>query len=68
MSWAIQVFALNAGQFPDSPNVWDSLAEAYLKAGESNKAEQYYRKVTSLDPSNENAQKMLNKIKGMGKR
>jgi predicted Zn-dependent protease len=29
---AIQIFKLNAESFPESANVWDSLAEAYMKS------------------------------------
>lgn len=60
---AIQVFQLNATEFPQSGNVWDSLAEAYLKAGEKMKAEENYEKAVALDPKNENAKEMLKKIR-----
>ena len=30
---AIQVFKMNAELFPNSANVWDSMGEAYIKAG-----------------------------------
>ncbi len=33
---AIQIFELNTKFFPESFNVWDSLAEAYAKAGKKN--------------------------------
>ena len=59
---AIQVFALNAETFPQSGNVWDSLAEAYLKAGDLKKAKENYEKSLTLDPSNENAKSALKKI------
>jgi len=60
---AIQVFKLNAETFPDSSNVWDSLAEGYLKAGEIKKAQENYEKALILDPANENAKDALRKIK-----
>jgi tetratricopeptide (TPR) repeat protein len=60
---AIQVFQLNARQFPRSGNVWDSLAEAYMKAGDLKKAEKNYRKALARDPKDENAVEMLKKIK-----
>jgi len=60
---AIQVFELNAKTFPDSSNVWDSLAEGYLKAGEVKKAQENYERALSLDPSNQNAKDALKKIK-----
>jgi pentatricopeptide repeat protein len=60
---AIEVFRLNAEQFPQSGNVWDSLAEAYMKAGNLNKAEEYYQKALRLDPTDENAKEVLKKLK-----
>ena len=60
---ANQVFKLNAETFPQSGNVWDSLAEAYMKAGDLKKAEETYEKSLILDPTNENAKEVLNKIR-----
>ena len=60
---AIQVFKLNAETFPESANVWDSLAEAYMKSGDTKSAQQNYEKALALDPANENAKEMLKKIK-----
>jgi tetratricopeptide repeat protein len=60
---AIQVFRLNAEQFPQSGNVWDSLAEAYLKSGNLKKAEEYYQKALARDANDQNAKDMLQKIK-----
>ena len=56
---AVEVLSLNTEVFPESPNVWDSLAEALMKNGDRKKAAEYYRKVLELDPGNENARKML---------
>jgi tetratricopeptide (TPR) repeat protein len=61
---AIQVFKLNAETFPDSANVWDSLAEGYLKAGDARKAQDNYEKALKLDPANPSAKEGLEKIKG----
>lgn len=63
---AIQVFRLNAAQFPQSGNVWDSLAEAYMKSGNLKKAEEYYQKALVRDTSDKNAKDMLQKIKQSG--
>jgi tetratricopeptide (TPR) repeat protein len=60
---AIQVFRLNAAQFPQSGNVWDSLAEAYMKSGALKKAEGYYQKALARDGNDQNAKDMLQKIK-----
>lgn len=60
---AIQVFKLNAETFPDSPNVWDSLAEAHMKSGDAKNAQLNYERALTLDPNNENAKEMLKKLK-----
>ena len=60
---AIQVFKLNAESFPDSSNVWDSLAEGYSKAGDVKKAQENYEKALSLDPANQGAKDALKKLK-----
>lgn len=62
---AIAVFTENAIQFPRSPNVWDSLAEAHLASGEADRAAVLYRKVLDLDPENEHAAAMLDEIGGV---
>ena len=60
---AIQVFKLNADMFSDSANVWDGLAESYLKAGDLIKAQENYEKTLKLDPANHSAKEALKKIK-----
>ena len=64
---AIQVFKLNAEEFPQSGNVWDSLAEAYAKAGDLKKAEENYEKSLKLDPTNQHAKDELAKIREIKK-
>lgn len=59
---AIQVFRLNAEEFPQSGNVWDSLAEAYMKSGNLTKAQEYYQKALARDATDQNARDMLKKI------
>ena len=59
---AIEVFKLNAKLFPGEPNVWDSLAEAYVHKGENELAITNYKKVLELAPNNPNAKKMLEKL------
>lgn len=61
---AIEVFKLNAKLFPGEPNVWDSLAEAYMNKGENELAINNYKKVLELAPNNPNAKKMLEKLGG----
>ncbi|KKX51436.1 hypothetical protein [Sphingobacterium sp. IITKGP-BTPF85] len=45
--------------YPESENVYDSLAEAYLKDGQKGKAKQNYRKVLEINTKNEKARKIL---------
>ena len=59
---AIAVLAFNARQFPASINVYDSLGEAELDAGDKDAAIRDYRKVLELDPKNVNAKKVLEHI------
>jgi tetratricopeptide (TPR) repeat protein len=40
---AIEIFRLNAERYPDSWNVYDSLAEGYQNKGEMKLAEEYYK-------------------------
>lgn len=56
---AIAVLRLNAEQYPKSGNAWDSLAEAYAKAGQREVATIYYRKSLEIDPGNEHALEAL---------
>jgi tetratricopeptide (TPR) repeat protein len=60
---AVQVFKLNVETFPESGNAWDSLAEAYMKAGDPKNAQLNYEKSLTLDPTNQNAKDMLKKMK-----
>ncbi len=59
---AIEIFKLNTELFPEIPNTYDSLAEAYMNKGENEPAIQNYKKVLELRPQNENAKKMLEKL------
>jgi tetratricopeptide (TPR) repeat protein len=59
---AVKVFEMNAKMFPESANVWDSLAESHMKAGNMDKAQEYYKKSLELEPRNQNAKDMLKKI------
>lgn len=59
---AIEVFMLNTKLFPKIANTWDSLAEAYMNNGDKEKAITYYKKVLEMQPGNENAKKMIEKL------
>lgn len=56
---AIIVFQRNVQEFPQSSNVYDSLGEAYAKAGEKDLAIANYEKSLQLDPKNRNAAERL---------
>ena len=47
---AIALFEYNAERFPKSANCLDSLAEAWLKKGDRDKAVVFYRKALEIDP------------------
>jgi hypothetical protein len=59
---AIEVFELNVELFPESANVYDSLAEAYMKGGEKKKAVELYKKSLELNSDNENAKEKLKEL------
>ena len=62
---AIYVFSMNTQLFPGSANAWDSLAEAYWKSGNIDKAKELYQKAISLDKEGNikaNALRMLKQI------
>jgi imidazolonepropionase-like amidohydrolase len=56
---AVRLFELNVAEYPEEPNNYDSLAEAYMKRGDNLLAIQYYRKALALNPDNTNAMDML---------
>lgn len=61
---AIRVFQLNLQTYPTWSNGWDSLAEAYLKAGDRMRAIAHYQKAVDLDPKNFNAAAWLRRLRG----
>lgn len=63
---ALRVFELNAASYPASWNVWDSLAEGHMNAGNDERAIELYEKSLSLNPANENAKRMIEKIRSGG--
>ena len=62
---AIAVFRRNVHEYPKSANVYDSLGEAYMKAGKKDLAIQNYETSLQLNPKNQNAMDMLKKLKEM---
>lgn len=64
MPEAVAVFEMNAEAFPESWNVWDSLAEGYFISGDNDKAEVNYKRSLQLNPNNDNARANLSQIRG----
>jgi CubicO group peptidase (beta-lactamase class C family) len=60
---AIAIFKLNLDAHPDSWNVYDSMAEAYMEDGQKELAIQYYKKSLELNPDNTNGMEMLKKLR-----
>ena len=61
---ALQAFKLNVEQYPANWNAYDSLGEAYMKAGQTSLAIQNYEKSLELNPKNQDGAEMLKKLKG----
>lgn len=59
---ARRAFELNAESYPQSFNVWDSLAEATRAAGDREKAIELYRRSLAINPGNANATAMLEEM------
>ncbi|MEO8665877.1 MAG: serine hydrolase [Ignavibacteria bacterium] len=59
---AIAMFTILVEAFPESANAFDSLGEGYMKAGNNPEAIRNYKKSLELDPKNENAKKMIEKL------
>lgn len=60
---ALAFFQWNAELFPESANVYDSLAEGYAKNGQPDLAIQNYERALAIDPKNANAAKELARLK-----
>jgi tetratricopeptide (TPR) repeat protein len=59
---AIEVFRLNVEAHPASANVYDSLGEAYLAAGDSARAAESYRQALVIDPTMKSANAELQRL------
>ncbi len=60
---AIDAFELNVEAFPESGNAHDSLAEAYMIAGEVACAIRHYQRSLELDPGNAHGARMLAELR-----
>jgi tetratricopeptide (TPR) repeat protein len=61
---AIEVFKLNVEAYPNSANVYDSLAEAYMANGDKDLALENYKRSLQLNPQNANAAQKLDLLRG----
>ena len=59
---AITVFELNNQSYPESANTFDSLGEAYLAAGDKQKALASYKSALKLNPDSESAKQAIEKL------
>lgn len=59
---ALNIFKINVALHPDSPNVYDSLGEAYMKKGDTVAAIDNYKKSLALDSGNRRAKDHLKKL------
>ena len=60
---ALAIFELNTRVFPEAYNTWDSLGEAYMNLGQGENAIRSYQRSLELNPDNENARVMIERIK-----
>ena len=59
---ALALLKLNVEFYPNAWNTYDSLGEAYMKAGEKDLAIANYKKSLELNPQNSNGREMLKKL------
>jgi tetratricopeptide (TPR) repeat protein len=59
---AHDAFTLNITLFPHSFQAWDSYADYFIKAGDSLAAKKCYKTSLELNPSNQNALKMIERL------
>jgi cyclase len=60
---AIVILKLNVTAYPDAFNTHDSLGEAYMVAGDSDRAVASYQRSLELNPDNANASAMLARLR-----
>lgn len=59
---ALEIFKLNVFLYPNSANVYDSVAEAYERTGLRQLAITNYKRSLELDPNNTNAAQQLKRL------
>jgi hypothetical protein len=63
LSAALEVFKLNAEEYPESANAHDSLGEGYVANGDTTAAIRAYERSLTLNPNNANATEKLKSLK-----
>jgi D-alanyl-D-alanine-carboxypeptidase/D-alanyl-D-alanine-endopeptidase len=63
MSAAIKILELNAQEYPDNSMVFETLGEYYKRSGKKKEAIEAYEKAVQLDPKNEHAKWLVEKMK-----
>ena len=61
---AIRVFQQNVEAHPESANVYDSLGEAYVEAGDTARAVENYRRALAINPRSKSARYALERLTG----
>jgi len=64
---AINYFKVNIALYPESPNVYDSLGDAFRKRGDTAQAIINYKKSLELDSSNSRIKRKLNRLENTDK-
>lgn len=64
MGAAIKILELNTQEYPNSSTAFEALGEAYKRNGKKKEAIENYEKAVQLDPKNEHAAYLLQKLKG----
>ena len=59
---AIRAFRANIAAYPESPNVYDSIGDAYLAGGHRTAARDAYRRATELDSTNLRAKRLADSL------
>ena len=62
---ALFIFKMNTKLFPETPNAYDSLGEAFYESQNYNDALKNYYRVLSLKPDDKNAKRMVEKIESL---
>ncbi|NOQ92198.1 MAG: hypothetical protein GQ552_05710 [Flavobacteriaceae bacterium] len=59
---ALDIFKINVALYPNSSNVYDSLADAYKKSGDTIQAISNYKKSLALDSGNKRAKRNIDRL------